>query len=201
MTHITSCLLIFLSCSFEACFLKFQSVPALLSLANTLLCQQIPIFFKRLPPLWRFCVLLHGGFPRNRSRTNLRPVRVLSFCPRYQFVTARQVGLMTCKTVCRQNDQTWPIYFSREYLRTLKKNVGSGDVEEGVQIVNCAVVNDKPKQVWHDSALFRTLSQSLLPRKFSSTSTTILEMATTMKSESECDALSATENKWCAMYA
>ena len=65
--------------------------------------------------------------------------------------------------------------------------------------VSICELNGKPDRVRRDSvARSSTPKRGLFPCKFCSTSTTILEMATTQRSES--DELRATANEWCAVF-
>ena len=86
MNFITSCLLQLLSCSFGACLLEVQSVSALPLLVNKLLCRFIP----KIVSVCFLCavtIAFPGQLPRFPHAAIL-------------FLAVRQVGLITCKTVC-----------------------------------------------------------------------------------------------------
>ena len=101
MNFITSCLVVFLSCSFEACLLKVQSVSALFTPIYALLCRHISVIMS----VCFLCEVLCTSSltvrirTSNRSMTTWRPVRIYIFPPRRQTVILRQIGLVPCKTV------------------------------------------------------------------------------------------------------
>ena len=97
MHLITRCLLIFLSCSFEACLLEVQSLSALLS---THVAQPIRSDnCERLLPLRSFVYFSREGSAQS-VHNQLAFRRVVSIRPRYQVLTVSQTGLITCETVC-----------------------------------------------------------------------------------------------------
>ena len=65
MNFMTTCLLIFLSCSFEACLLEVQSLSALLLPINMLPCQYIPIIVSVCSPLRSYMYFSKRGLMKS----------------------------------------------------------------------------------------------------------------------------------------
>ena len=160
VSFITSCLLLFLSCSLQAGLLQVQSVFAFVLPKKMLLSQLVPI----TASVCLLCEVLRSSpwkIRCNLSITTLRSEKCGVFVHITKLLVVRQVGLIMCQTVCT-GKKTRRGHFTLAGKTNVQSICGikDGD-EESVASVNCGVriceVNDKPERVWHDrDVLFRT---------------------------------------------